>query len=307
MIFELTDATRKRIAAHGDAGQNWLNSLDAHVDELLTSWQLTSVESLAGGSESLVLRTKRQDGSLAILKLGLPGSSNLHQEAKLLAIAGGRGYARLLESDPHRNAMLIEALGKPVAQLNLPVHEQIDAILSTLQDAWLPIDSSTGLMTGAEKARWLAPFITDNWNKLDQPCSEKLIEQALRFIDTREDAHQHADKVLVHGDAHEQNTLADPQQSHHYRFIDPDGLFAEPAYDVGLQLRSWDEDLLRDDPRKAGIERCRYLARNTGLEEQAIWQWGFIERTSTGLHLLELGLTELGETMLGIAEAWTEA
>jgi streptomycin 6-kinase len=259
MIFELTDATRKRIAAHGEAGQNWLNSLDAHVDELLTSWQLTSIESLAGGSESLVLRTKRQDGSLAILKLGLPGSSNLHQEAKLLAIAGGRGYARLLESDPHRNAMLIEALGKPVAQLNLPVHEQIDAILSTLQNAWLPI------------------------------------------------AHQHADKVLVHGDAHEQNTLADPQRSHHYRFIDPDGLFAEPAYDVGLQLRSWDEDLLRDDPRKAGIERCRYLARNTGLDEQAIWQWGFIERTSTGLHLLELGLTELGETMLGIAEAWTEA
>ena len=307
MKFELTEATRKRVSAHGDTGQCWLDNLETLVDELSISWQLTPQQSLTGGSESLVLRTLRQDGSQAILKLGLPGSSNLQHEAKLLTFAAGRGYARLLESEPHRNAMLIEALGAPVAELKLSVYEQIDAIVATLQQAWLPLDSDMGLMTGAEKARWLAPFISDNWNKLDHPCSERLIEQALRFIDARENAHHHADKVLVHGDAHEHNTLVDPQQSGCYRLIDPDGLYAEAAYDAGLQLRSWDEDLLREDPLKAGLERCRYLARHTGLDEQAIWQWGFIERTSTGLHLLELGLAEAGEQMLGIAEAWTEA
>lgn len=306
MNFELTAATRQRINAHGDAGALWLNNLDALADELSATWQLTLQESLAGGSESLVIRSLREDGSAAILKLGLPGSSNLQQEAKLLSLARGRGYARLLESDPDNNAMLIEALGAPVEKLNLSVRDQMDAILNTLQEAWLPLSSDMGLMTGAAKARWLSPFITENWNKLSHPCSEKLIEQALHYIDIREIAHDRADKVLVHGDAHERNTLADPQRSHHYRFIDPDGLYAEPAYDVGLQLRAWDDDL-HAEPLKTGLERCGYLATRSGLDEQAIWQWGLIERTSTGLHLLELGLTENGRSMLSIAEAWTEA
>jgi streptomycin 6-kinase len=198
------------------------------------------------------------DGSPAILKIGLPGSSDLQHEAKLLTLAAGRGYARLLESDADSNAMLIEALGQPVADLGLSVHEQMDAILMTLQEAWLPLDSAMDLMTGAQKARWLAPSITNNWNQLGHPCSESLIEQTLAFIDARALAHDHTDKVLVHGDAHEQNTLADPQLPQHFRFIDPDGLFAEPAYDVGLQLR-------------------------------------------------ELGLHELGKTMLSIAETWKDA
>jgi streptomycin 6-kinase len=200
MKFELTEATRQRINAQGDDGQRWLNNLDTLVEQLSISWQLKPQESLAGGSESLVLRAQRYDGSPAILKIGLPGSSDLLQEAKLLTLAAGRGYAHLLESDADSNAMLIEALGQPVADLGLSVHEQIDAILMTLQEAWLPLDSAMDLMTGAQKARWLAPSITNNWNQLGHPCSESLIEQTLAFIDARALAHDHTDKVLVHGD-----------------------------------------------------------------------------------------------------------
>lgn len=35
-----------------------------------------------------------------------------------------------------------------------------------------------------------------------------------------------------------------------------------------------------------------------------IWQWGFIERVSTGLVLLQLGLEALGREFLQVADLW---
>jgi streptomycin 6-kinase len=48
------------------------------------------------------------------------------------------------------------------------------------------------------------------------------------------------------------------------------------------------------------------LATLTGVDETAIWEWGFIERVSTGLLATELGMAE-APGMLAVADAWSGA
>jgi streptomycin 6-kinase len=43
----------------------------------------------------------------------------------------------------------------------------------------------------------------------------------------------------------------------------------------------------------------------TGVDETAIWQWGFVERVSSGLHVMSLGLSG-GDEFLAVADRWAE-
>ena len=48
---------------------------------------------------------------------------------------------------------------------------------------------------------------------------------------------------------------------------------------------------------------ARHLTSRTQVPAEAIWQWGYIERVSTGLHLIELGEKEEGGAYLAAADA----
>ena len=110
--------------------------------------------------------------------------------------------------------------------------------------------------------------------------------------------------MLVHGDAHEHNTLEDGRGA--FKLVDPEGLVSEPAHDLAVPMRGLNDELLAGDARRLGLERARFLARMTGVDETAIWQWGFLERVSSGLHIMSLGLSG-GDEFLAIADRWAEA
>jgi streptomycin 6-kinase len=57
-------------------------------------------------------------------------------------------------------------------------------------------------------------------------------------------------------------------------------------------------DLLGVDPH----ERARWLAARTGLDPTAIWEWGVVERVSTGLLGTRVGLQPVGGQMLAVAD-----
>ncbi len=80
----------------------------------------------------------------------------------------------------------------------------------------------------------------------------------------------------MHGDVHEWNAL---QAGGGFKLVDPDGLLAEAEYDMGIVMREDPLELMHGDPR----QRARWLARRTGLDAAAIWEWGVVERVSTGL------------------------
>ena len=89
-------------------------------------------------------------------------------------------------------------------------------------------------------------------------------------------AHRDERAVLVHGDVHQLNAL---QNDGGFKLIDPDGLLAEAEYDLGVLMRGDPVELLAGDP----VDRARWLAARTGLDLVAIWEWGVVERLSTGL------------------------
>jgi streptomycin 6-kinase len=293
---------RLRAESLGKLGREWLASLDERVRHLEVQWDIRVGEVLAGGSEGLVAHALLADGRSAVLKIGLPGSADLAWEAKVYGLAAGRGYADLFSHDSEQNAILLERLGPRLGATVTTVDAQIRVICRTLQEAWLPLDSAHGLMTGAEKATWLASFIDERWRLLGRPCDRQTIDRALGFAEERIDAYSPDDSVLVHGDAHAHNTLLSDPQTLRYKFIDPDGLFAEKACDLAVPMRDWSHELLAGDTLRLCRERCELLGELTKVAEQAIWQWGFIERVSTGLVLLEIGMKSEGVEMLAVAD-----
>jgi streptomycin 6-kinase len=159
---------------------------------------------------------------------------------------------------------------------------------------WRPAPGC-GLPTGAAKCRWLADFITATWEELDHPCSEHAVDHALACARRRAEAHRDEQAVLVHGDVHQWNALQAPDG---FKLVDPDGLHAEAEYDLGIIMREDPLDLLDGDPH----ERARWLAARTGLDAVAIWEWGVVERVSTGLLGTKVGLQPVAGQMLAVAD-----
>lgn len=63
-------------------------------------------------------------------------------------------------------------------------------------------------------------------------------------------------------------------------------------------------ELIAGDAIARGQERCRYLSALTGVDRRAIWEWGFVERVSSGLYVTQLGEEQWGREFLDVADAW---
>jgi len=306
--FQLPTEIQQKLIAQGDAGKRWLNQLPGFVRDLEHDWRITVGTLLRGGSEALVAQATAADGTDAVIKIGIPGPTGFEQEVRTLLVADGRGYVRLLRHDSQHRVMLQERLGTQLTLLHLPVVDQIEIICSTLQRAWIAVPDAMPAQTGAEKARYLAEFITTTWEELGRPCGERAIEQVRAFAEARQRAFDPATSVLVHGDAHSANTLqmigADPADFAAFKLVDPDGMRAERACDLAVPMREWSEELLAGDALALGRARCELISTLTGVATEPIWQWGFLERMSTGLYMLQLGWQQMGRDMLTVADAW---
>ncbi len=294
-----------RAESSGEAGQTWMNGLDHQVSDLENRWGITAGDIHEGGSEALVMNARFEDGREAVLKLCLPDSTDIVKEAELLKLAAGRGYAAVLAHDEATGALLLEKLGEKLSDVVEDEEAQIRVLCETMKAAWISLESSPGLTTGAEKAVWLRDFINEKWELLGQPCNKKTIQQAIVFSKERESAHSDENAVLVHGDAHANNALLVPGSDSSNvtcKFIDPDGLFAEKACDLAVPMRDWNTGLLEGATIELAKERCQLLSDLTGVDYESIWQWGFVERVSTGLVLIEIGMVEEGEMYLAIAD-----
>lgn len=304
LALDIPEAVRLKALSEGQEGEAWLAGLAGVVTGLESEWGLSLGRTLSGGTEAFVAEVTRADGRAAVLKVTRPGRPSASSELHALLAARGRGYAEVYRHDQSRGAMLLERLGPQLAGLGLPADAQLELLCATLQEAWAPLPEGARFMTGAEKARSLSGFIETAWLELERPCPERTVEVVLRYAEERSQRFDPAQAVLAHGDAHPWNTLRVPGEGpERFKFVDPDGLFIERAYDLGILMREWTSELLSGDPLELGHGRCRRLAGLTGIDPAPIWQWGLIERVSTGLLCLKLGLQEARD-MLTVANAW---
>lgn len=304
--IDIPEAVRFKALAAGETGAQWLAELGDTVGDLASAWGLVIGQTLVGGTEAFVAEAITTDGRVAVLKVLPPGLAMDAGELQTLLVARGRGYAAVYAADAARGAVLLERLGPPLATRGLSVDAQIAILCETLIKAWAVAPDGARFMTGAEKARSLSDFIATTWHELGRPCPARLIDTALHYAESRRRSFDPRTAVLAHGDAHPWNTLLVPGTGPaRFKFIDPDGLFIERAYDLAISMREWSAELLAGDPLALGVQRCRRLAELTGVDPEPIWQWGFIERISTGLLCLKVGL-EGGHAMLAVAHAWVE-
>jgi streptomycin 6-kinase len=295
----LPKLVRAKAEAYGERGRVWMIELDECVDALQQKWNLQLGDVLSGGSESLVLSAITEDGKPAVLKIGLR-CSTIAMESKVLQIARGRGYAQLYEVDVSSNAMVLERLGHPISSTYHTVDEHERVICAALNTAWIPMNGKAGWITGAVKAESTARFIAQKWRILGKPCTRKTLSRVRAYVEERVDAFAADDCFLVHGDAHGYNTLHAPEGG--YRFIDPQGVLAERACDLGCLMRGWSSVLLGGDTAKLARMRCARLAALCDVDESSVWQWGFIERVAVGLILLEVGREDEGRDTLEVAD-----
>ncbi|UWP78757.1 aminoglycoside phosphotransferase family protein [Dactylosporangium fulvum] len=290
---QLPEAVRAKAVVAG--AHDWLRALPDLVAGLSADWGLRVGRVFPDATEAFVAEVVRDDGTPAVLKLLTPrAGGHAGNEITVLRLAAGDGCARLLEHDVRRDALLLEKLGPQLRELGLPVHRRHEILCDVAARVWRPAPDA-GLPTGREKGRWLVEFITARWERLDRPCAERTVEHALRCAERRIAAHDDERAVLVHGDVHEWNTL---RAGDGFKLVDPDGLLAEAEYDLGVIMREDPADLMAGDPR----ERSRRLAARTGRSEPAIWEWGVVERVSTGLLLTEIGVQPVGREMLAAAD-----
>jgi streptomycin 6-kinase len=281
---------RKALAAGHRA---WLDGLPALVASLERRWSITVGPAYGGGTEAYVAKVLTEDSGRAVLKLMPPAEAARH-EITTLRLAGGEGCVRLLREDAEHGAMLLERLGAPLSDLDLPLARRHEILGDAAARVWRPA-AGEGLPTGAEKARWLAEHIAKTWEATGRPCAEATVEHAVECADRRAAAHDDERARLVHGDVHQSNALA---RDDGFALIDPDGLLAEPEYDLGVILREDPLESLREDPHGA----ARRLGARTGLDPSAIWEWSVVERVSTGLVCATVGLQPAGEQLLAAAD-----
>lgn len=219
------------------------------------------------------------------MKIAMPLDMDDHdtflRSVRAHQLAAGRGCARLIAFDPDVPAMLLERLGPNLAELGYTVPEILEAVTATLRTFWRPVTVDEGLRTGDEQARWLSRYITDTWNELDQPCERAVIDTAVELCERRAAAFDPRRSVLVHGDAHGWNTLAAGHGIH--KFVDVEGLCSEPEHDLGVAMREYNDPLLAGDTARLVRDRAAFLAERCNVDALIVWEWGFIERVSTGL------------------------
>lgn len=292
-MIDIPEVVRNK--AHAVGADDWLDELPATVAHLEDEWSMSVGRTYRDGTEAYVAEATLADRTPAVLKVLVPRDGDAaHHEITVLRLTGGDGCVRLLREDAPRGALLLERLGRSLHDLGLPLAQRLEILCSTAQRVWRPAPEC-GLPTGAAKGRWLAETIVERWERLDHPCSERAVDQAVACAEHRIDAHDDERAVLVHGDVHQWNAL---ESGEGFAFVDPDGLLAAAEYDLGIIMREDPIELMVHDPQ----ERARWLAARTGLDATAIWEWGVVERVSTGLVCLEVALRPEGDQMLAAAD-----
>ncbi len=294
MSLDIPDQVRKTVIADGN--ESWLDELPGVVESLAREWSLTIGSSFAGGHVALVVGVTLVDGTLAVLKIGVPGRDVGH-EAMALRLADGGGCARLLGEDVSRQALLLERLGAPMNDVVADPVRRHDLLCEAAVRLWRPIGPDVDLPTGAELAEQYADSLPRLWEQGGRPCSPATVADALECMNRRRRAHDDRSAVLVHGDIHEMNALQAGDGSH--KLIDPTGLRAEPACDLGTIVRC------NPDLGDGLWARTGRLASRTGVDATAIWEWGTIHRVVSGVYACSIGFQPFGDLLLAEADRLT--
>ncbi|WP_224362891.1 aminoglycoside phosphotransferase family protein [Hyalangium versicolor] len=304
--MKLSAPTEARLSELGPRGEAWKRALPERLRALEETFGCELGEPLDGGSAAFVARVRRRDGTRAVLKVAVPhdgrGMDGFERELAILTSTRGGAYVEALAHDREHRAMLLEELGPPLERRGLSVERQVDVLGTTLARAWGNASAVPGLPDGLHQADLLEEILDAPPETNDPSPHAETLELARTFLDRRRRAFDPSRAVLIHGDAHPSNVLSNTGED--FKLIDPEGLLSMPEHDLGIPLRGWNDELLAaNDPGAVAMSWVQRMARVSGRSDvAAIWEWSFIERVTSGLFLLRLGLVSEAHPYLVAAD-----
>ncbi|WP_258229256.1 aminoglycoside phosphotransferase family protein, partial [Arthrobacter sp. HMWF013] len=246
---------------HSSAGRAWLASLPDLVQGRLEHWEL-AVDLAPGalpwhGHGGVVVPVLRTDGTPAALKIAFP-----HDEARVerhaLALWGGYGAVRLLESDAGTCAMLLERLDGGCSLQGVPLDEAAGIWGGLVRQLSLVPDTRPQWQEFNHVAALAEQWSDDlpaEWEQQGRPFPRWLLEAALEVCQTRGAVGRRSGHdVLVHTDFHFLNILARLQGG--FAAIDPQPMIGEAEFAVAPLLWNRLDDLSRADPAAGLRQRC---------------------------------------------------
>ena len=265
-------ALEKSALEFGEEGTRWLQSLPERIAALAEEWACRIGPALDhGGCVSWVAPVEREDGTQAILKVGIP-HDEARYEAEALRFLAGQGAARLLRVSDDGFSMLLERC-LPGTDLWSLGEEEGDAVAcAVLRRLWRePPANAPFLPLSDLMAHWAdeIPRIAT-----DGGYDWELAAEAVAF--GRELAASQPQRVFLHGDFHPGNVLA--AQREPWLVIDPKPLIGDPAYDLAQWLANrYDAAILTTDPVSLLRRQTERFADNLGLDPARIAGWTFVK------------------------------
>lgn len=251
--------------AFGEAGETFLASLPALIEEVSQRWQLTEVQPVSNLSYNFVAFARRGSEKV-ILKIGVP-NRELVSEMEALKLFDGDGACQIIDCDEEKGFLLIERLqpGKMLSELE-DDDERTHIAIQVMKKIWR---SAPEMGKFIHLEDWFAELknIRPTFDGETGPYPKELLERVESFLpELFTDKH-----YLIHGDFHHFNILSSERG---WLAIDPKGVIGPCGYEIGpLMLNPWDNSMDGGRFKVRAKRRVDLLCEETGWEREKIIQW----------------------------------
>ena len=244
-------------------GAAWLDGLPRAIADLKQRWSLTLSPPFAEeASCSWVAPCVRQDGTPAVLKIGLPHMEAKHEIDGLLFWEGDPTVF-VLEADLELNAMLLECCEPGTTLRGQPEDEQDQVIARLLKRLWRTLPDTHPFRPLSEM---IALWTKEAVEHADRLPDAGLAKEGLRIFEALlNDAP--CDAVLA-TDLHAGNVLQ--AQREPWLVIDPKPFYGDPAYDATQHLLNCKERLRAKPSTTIGR-----FAGLLGVDPERVRLWTF--------------------------------
>jgi len=241
----------------------WLEGLPQLLRTLENRWSISTGNPYDSEEVSCawVAQATRADGTVVVLKLGMPHMEGEH-EIESLRFWDGDPTVRLLEADDELNAMLLERCVPGTPLRVLPEDEQDIVIADLLRRLWrTPAPPHPFRPLAAMTAFWSEETIAD----ADRWPDAGLVREGLRlFAELPATA---GESVLLATDLHAGNVLRSEREP--WLVIDPKPFVGDPHYDATQHLFNCER--LHEDP----IGLVNRFAELLELDAERVRLWTF--------------------------------
>jgi streptomycin 6-kinase len=265
--LDLSSIFIKNITTSFPSGAIWLDQLPGLLDQAAQRWGLTLGDPFLL-SYNYVCAAERNDGSPAVLKVGVP-NKELTSEINTLRVYNGQGACRLLEADAEKGMLLVERLQPGTMLASLENDDQATEIAADVMQAiQRPVPDQDGFLS---LRGWFDELknVRTLFGGGTGPFPEKTFETAEGLIHDlfAEDRPQ----VLLHGDFHHYNILSSCRG---WLVIDPKGVAGQAEYEVGpLLFNPYHVKLEETEAVLRTQRRIAILSERLGFERERLRAW----------------------------------